>query len=344
MPDKIPVALITHAGGAHLGAYYAGLAASEEVESVVLADPDGNAEGPARQQLGDRLKKVYASAAELWQNEQPKLALVSMEAKVAPPYIAQALEAGAHVLAEKPACVRIEDFAAVAKLADSKHLNVMLAFANRLHPAIIAAKKLLEAGAMGNIFGMELHLVADQTRLTRPEYHQQWYAHKSRGGGGHLIWLGIHWLDLAMYLEKSSIKKVAGFTANVGGQPLDVEDSAAVAMQFENGTLGTLTSGYYLDKGYHSHIRLWGSLGWMELQLTEAMPLRWVSRQEGQPEGEQIYDGPMTPEGYTPFVQACVRSAAGLAAPPMTTADSLRALQVVYGLYEAARTGTTHEL
>ncbi|MDA0832548.1 MAG: Gfo/Idh/MocA family oxidoreductase [Planctomycetota bacterium] len=343
MSAKIPVALITHAGGAHLGAYYAGLAASEDVESVVLADPDGNAEGPARQQLGDRLKKVYSSAGELWQNEHPKMALVSMEAKVAPPYIAQALEAGANVLAEKPACIRIDEFAEIAKLADSKHLEIMLAFANRLHPSIITAKQLLAEGALGDHYGMEMHLIADQTRLTRPEYHKQWYAHKSRGGGGHLIWLGIHWLDLAMYLENASIVKIAGFIANVGGQPIDVEDSAAVALQFENGTLGTLTSGYYLDKGYHSHIRLWGSLGWMELQLTDEMPLRWVSRQKDRPEGEQTAKA-TGPEGYTPFVQACVRSSAGLAEPPVTTVDSLRALKVVYGAYDAARTGTTQEL
>ncbi len=344
MPEKIPVALITHAGAAHLEAYLAGLAATVEAESVVLADPDGNAEASARKHLGAKLKQVYKSSQELWKNEQPKMALVTMEAKVAPPYIAQALEAGCHVLAEKPACVRVEDFAEVVRLADSKHLQVMLAFANRLHPSIIAARKLLQAGAMGKIYGMELHLIADQTRLTRPEYHKLWYAQKSRGGGGHLIWLGIHWLDLAMYLEDSPITKVAGFASNVGGQPLDVEDSAALAMQFENGTLGTLTSGYYLDKGYHSHIRIWGSLGWMEIQPTEDKPLRWTSRQEGQPAGEQIYDGPMEPEGYTPFVQACVRSAAGLEPPPVTSAESLRALRVVYGLYEAARTGLVQEV
>src|SRR3712207_8124755 len=44
---------------------------------------------------------------------------------------------------------------------------------------------------------------------------------------------------------------LAGFTTVVGGQPIEVEDSATVALRFDSGALGTITSGYYLDRGYH---------------------------------------------------------------------------------------------
>ena len=50
-------------------------------------------------------------------------------------------------------------------------------------------------------------------------------------------------------------------------------------MRFDNGTLGTLTSGYYLDRGYHEHIRVWGSGGWMELDLLADVPLSCCSTQ-----------------------------------------------------------------
>ena len=55
---------------------------------------------------------------------------------------------------------------------------------------------------IARIDGVEAHLIADQTRLTRPAYHESWYAKKARDGGGHLIWLGIHWLDLARFLTE----------------------------------------------------------------------------------------------------------------------------------------------
>ena len=117
----------------------------------------------------------------------------------------------------------------------------MLALANRSNSEILAARELIHSGKLGKIYGLEMHLVADQTRLTRPDYHRQWFAQRSRSGGGHLIWLGIHWLDLAMFLTDATISSVCGFTANVGGQPIDIEDSAAATLQFSNGTLGTLT-------------------------------------------------------------------------------------------------------
>jgi len=126
---------------------------------------------------------------------------------------------------------------------------------------------------------MDLQIVADQTRLTNPAYHKTWTAQKAKAGGGHLIWLGIHWLDLAMWISASRIREVSCFTANIGRQPIDTEDSAVVALRFENGVLGTLTSGYYLDSGYHSLIKIWGSAGWIALQKhTHKPPLEWHSR------------------------------------------------------------------
>jgi len=57
MSERIKVAVITHAGGAHLGAYLSSLAAAEEVESVVLADPDGAAEAEALAQASAEIQR-----------------------------------------------------------------------------------------------------------------------------------------------------------------------------------------------------------------------------------------------------------------------------------------------
>jgi predicted dehydrogenase len=215
----------------------------------------------------------------------------------------------------------------------------MLALANRTNPEIIAARRLVRSGRIGKVYGLEMHLVADQTRLTRPEYREQWFAHKDRAGGGHLLWLGIHWLDLAMHVTGASIIEAAGFTANVGGQPLDVEDSAVGALRFDNGSLGTVTSGYYLDKGYHSHIKIWGSAGWAHIESMEDSPLHWRIA-EGEGAGDvQTWTGSKEPRGYTPFVSRAVRACAKMGDPPITSAHSLRALKTVFAIYAAAETG-----
>lgn len=338
------VGVMTHKGGAHLSHYFTSLAQAEEVTSVVLSDPSGHSVPDARTKLGKKLTGVFQDPAVLLREAKPRMALVTMEAVASPPLIEAALDAGCHVFAEKPACVRVDDFARLVQKADDRGVYLMLALANRLHPAIQEARRLVRAGAIGKIFGLESHLIADQTRLTRDSYHKSWFAQKARAGGGHLIWLGIHWLDLATYVTGSKIREVSAFTANVGGQPIDIEDSAAVTMRFDNGTLGTHTSGYYLDRGYHEHIRIWGSAGWMELDLLAAVPLRWCSARSERASQVQEFNAPEGPTGYPPFVRAAVRACAGLQPPPITADESLDALKNVFAAYESAQSGRTQRV
>jgi len=341
MPKKIKVGILTHAAGAHVGAYLSALAESESCSKVVLADPDGRWEKDARRVLGDKLTSVYRNYKKLLAREQPVMSLITMEAKLAPPVIDAALESGCHVFAEKPSCVRVEDFEPLVRKADSKHRHLMLALANRTNPEVAEARRLIAGGAIGKVYGLEMHLIADQTRLTRESYHRRWFAKKDRAGGGHLIWLGIHWLDLAMFVTRSSITDVAGFTANVGGQPIDVEDSAAAALRFDNGTLGTITSGYYLDKGYHSHIKIWGSGGWLHLESMKDKPLQWYSTQGKKSGTVQTWRGSKNPRGYSPFVNEAIKACAEKTAPPISNSDSLRALKTVYAIYSAAKSSRT---
>lgn len=339
VPETCTVGVLTHDGGAHLGHYFTSLAQAEEVTAVVLSDPSGNAVPDAREKLGKKLAGVYQDPDVLLREAKPLMALVTMEAVSAPPVIDAALEAGCHVFAEKPACVRLEDFAKLVEKAKQRDQYLMLALANRLHPAIQEAQRLVRTNMIGKIYGLEMHLIADQTRLTKASYHKSWFADRARAGGGHLIWLGIHWLDLATYITGSKISEVSAFTANVGGQPVKIEDSAAVTMRFDNGTLGTHTSGYYVARGYHEHIKTWGSTGWMELDLLAPVPLRW-SRTEGEHAFQvREFKPPAGPRGYPPFVRAAVRACLGLQPPPITAEDSLDALKNVFAAYESARSG-----
>ena len=323
MPEKtIPVGVVTERGGAHLNAYFPALRDTAECDNVVLCDPSGDSFATAKKILGEKLAATYRDLDKMLQTARPRMAMVSMEAVNGPPVIDKLLEADCHVFAEKPACVSAEDFAPLVKKAEEKKLHLLFAFANRMTPAVLKAKSLIDDGLIGDLYAAEMHLVADQTRLTRKSYQESWFADRSRSGGGHLIWLGIHWLDLAMHLTGHSITRVAGFSGIVGGQPLKIEDSAAMSLQFSNGAFGTMTSGYYLDRGYHSHLRLWGSRGWLEytehLGGRTKIPLRWNSNKTPN-EGIQNYSGAMDPKGYTPWVQECVRTCAGLTEPPIST-------------------------
>ena len=206
----ITVAVLTDAGGAHVESYFAALAATEEVGSVVVADPSGGCEAAAKKTLGAKLKAFEREHAKALADHQPTLALVTLEAVNSPPVIRTALEANCHVLAEKPSCVKAEDFEPLVRLAEMKHRHLSLALANRLRGTVQAARKLIQSGQIGKIYGCELHIVADQTRLKNPAFQKSWFADRARSGGGHLMWLGIHWIDLIMHITGSKIGEVRG--------------------------------------------------------------------------------------------------------------------------------------
>lgn len=338
MAKAIAVGVLTDAQGAHLDAYFTALAKTEEAESVLLSDPSGATVERAKKALGSKLKDVFRAPGDLLK-KQPALALVSLPAVQSPPAIELALEAGCHVFAEKPACVRAADFERLTTKAERKHLHLMLALANRSHAPVRKAREIVRAGKLGRIYAVEAHIVADQTRLKSPNYHKAWYAQKSQAGGGHLIWLGIHWLDLVQLITGLKVAQVAGFAGVVGGQPIDVEDSAAVALRFDNGCFGTMTSGYYLDKGYHSHIKVWGEHGWLRLASIEDEPLEWYStRDVKEPKVEKFAYG-KGERGYTPFVRSAVRACAGLEEAPISGAECLHVLKTIFAFYEAVKTG-----
>jgi len=347
----VHVGVITQSHGAHLREYFASLADTPEVAKVAVADDSGECLPLARELLKDKLDGEYREPASMLSRHKPALALVSMEPARAPAVIDLALEAGCHVLTEKPACLSAADFSPLVRKAEMKHLEVMLALANRPHAPVREARRIVGQGLLGKLYGINMYLVADQARLQRPDYRNSWRGFKARAGGGHLIWLGIHWLDLAMYITGLRVEQVSGYIQVVGGQPIDVEDSAAISLRFTGGVLGTLVSGFYLDQTfidsvqrYQSYLQVWGADGWLRLSIFEEEPLLWYSSRAGGTHAVQRFDYAKGQRSYQPFVQEAVRHAARAGEPPITSRECWHVLDAIFSAYKAAHTGQSQTL
>ena len=107
MPERIKAALLTESDGPHLDIYMDCLAAASGISEVSVADSSGGILDRARSKVGERFPDVpaYRDSGALLRERRPDLAIVAYSADHAPKTIEQALESGAHVLAEKPACV-----------------------------------------------------------------------------------------------------------------------------------------------------------------------------------------------------------------------------------------------
>ncbi|MSQ93535.1 MAG: Gfo/Idh/MocA family oxidoreductase [Gemmataceae bacterium] len=344
MPKQIPVAIVTNRDGTHLDQWLPSLAAIDEVENVTLVDPSGASVDLARKALGKKLRAVHKDAADMYRRFQPALTVVSLEPRLCPAAIDAALDANCHVLSEKPGCVRAEDFSPLHKKAQARHKHLMMVMANRSHAPVQEARRLIRKGLLGRIYGVEIHIVADQTRLTQKAYRDTWQCSRARGGGGHLAWFGIMWLDMALYITDLRVEAVAGFHGVVGGQPIDVEDAAVLSLKFNRRCFGTMTSAYYLDRGVQSHIQIWGEHGWLKLATVEEQPLQYYTTRGVKEPRVQEFTYPRGGRGYTPFFRSAVRACAGLEDPPMNADECLALVRTVYGFYQASQSERVHRL
>ncbi|HID10362.1 MAG TPA: Gfo/Idh/MocA family oxidoreductase [Candidatus Latescibacteria bacterium] len=338
------VGIVLRPESAHRDIYLSVLYEMDEVGEVAVCDETGVTFGEAEGRLGGKLVGRYRDMGELLERGRPEMALVTLEAFRAPEAIKLALDAGVPVLAEKPACVDVGDFERLVRKAEEKGLPLMLAFAMRRSPMVLKAKELVEGGDFGRIYGVQAHFIADQTRIRDRRIQESWFFRKALGGGGHLLWLGCHFVDMISFVTGRRIRKVAGFTSVVGGQPIDVEDAAAVSLELEEGAVGNLLSAYFLDKDKHSLFALWGEHGWLRMCPHEWTPLEWYSdlytlsplRRLSYQEGAW--------DVYLPFVRSCVQACRGEEPPPIAPREGLYVLKVIHAAYKAAETGKTQEV
>ena len=161
-----------------------------------------------------------------------------------------AFEAGKHVFCEKPDAVNVEEVLKMNRAAEKAGKTLMIMRNNRFSPASQYAKKYIESGVMGDIY---CGRCGWQRRRGIPG-KGGWFTTKAQSGGGPLIDLGVHMIDLAIWLMGSpkpvtvtgstyckfadsdtSDSVNSDFGDKVSGGTFDVEDLAMGTIRFDNG-------------------------------------------------------------------------------------------------------------
>jgi predicted dehydrogenase len=107
-----------------------------------------------------------------------------------------ALEAGAHVLVEKPAGIGVADVERIAEHAERSGRRVKVGFNHRFHPAISRAVEDARSGRFGEV----MFARARYGHGGRPGYEREWRMSPEISGGGELIDQGMHLLDIFHWL------------------------------------------------------------------------------------------------------------------------------------------------
>jgi predicted dehydrogenase len=111
------------------------------------------------------------------------------------PITQAAVEAGKHVLVEKPAARSAAELRPLVALSRKRGVTVKVGFNHRFHPAFLHARSLVDTGAVGPL----LYVRGRYGHGGRPGYHREWRADPAVAGGGELLDQGIHLIDLARW-------------------------------------------------------------------------------------------------------------------------------------------------
>jgi len=150
------------------------------------------------------------------------------------PTALMAIDAGCHVLIEKPGARGPAELDAVLSAAQSAGVIVRVGYNHRFHPAVLEAHRLLQAGDLGCV----LLVRGRYGHGGRPGYEREWRATPSMSGGGELLDQGVHLLDLTRFLTGDIALRYGAVSTRYWEMP--VEDNAFVHVELAGGGDGWL--------------------------------------------------------------------------------------------------------
>jgi len=208
------------------------------VDLAALADPDAGRLRSLADELG--VEKRYGTAEEMLSREELDLVSVATPNNTHKPLTIAALKAGCHVLCEKPMAMNAAEAEEMLAAAGQTGRRLMINFSSRFNPQAGAMKREADAGTLGEIYFARS---VWQRRRGIPGLGG-WFGQKALAGGGPLIDLGVHRLDLALWLMgypkpvwvlAATHEAIGSEMARREGKSFDVEDLAVALVRFENG-------------------------------------------------------------------------------------------------------------
>ncbi len=288
----------------------------------------------------------FTDAAEMFRDGGVDAVSIAVPNCFHAPLTIQALEAGIHVLCEKPMAMTVADAQSMQAAADKAGKNLMINLSYRFSDMSLALKRQVDAGVVGNIyFGRTVW----HRRRGMPKFGG-WFGKKEMAGGGPLIDLGVHRIDLALWLmghpepvsvSGSTYNVIAAEIAKRENKEFTVEDLAAGIVKFDNGATLIVETSWALNNNKDQHMvtSLYGDKGGLvqkNLNATYEFTAEIYTEEEGN-----LYTKVLdraaepSPTAMNEFVSSIIENRA----PSASGHDGIRVQKILEGLYRSADEG-----
>lgn len=347
---KVAVIGVGSISGVHLINY------KNNPNTEIVALCDINRETLERRGKEFGVTALYEDYTEMLAKEKIDIVSVCTWNSVHAPATIAALNAGAHVLCEKPMAMNTAQAEEMREAARRNGKILQVGFVRRFGRDAEVIRDFSSHGALGDLY------FARAFYVRRNGNPGGWFGDKSRSGGGPLIDLGVHVIDLVRYLmgnpkpvsvygatyhklgNRPNIRRAPGsYSAMVTSKKdiCDVEDFAAAYIRFENGATLDVQAGFSLNLGKSEmNLELFGDKGGVKLDpefklYTEMNDyLADVSL-----DAKTDFDGEAA---FTAEINGFVDAVLGKAPVRATAEDGIELMKIIDAIYASAESG--HEI
>jgi predicted dehydrogenase len=219
-------------------------------------------------------KKVFTSYEELLKDKDVEAVIIGLPTHLHHKCSIQAAEAGKHIFLEKPIARTSIEAKEIISAAEKASVKLMMGYPMRFNEELCSVKQKMNDGLIGEVENAHAIFVSSGPFFHRADGHSpvavpEWWWNKELTGGGVLIDLGSHIINLMRFYfgEITNIHSYLGHRFN-----LDFEDSAMCVAKFDSGTVAAINVGWF-SQSYTMKIDFLGSVKSASVQHSPANPI-----------------------------------------------------------------------
>jgi UDP-N-acetylglucosamine 3-dehydrogenase len=187
------------------------------------------------------------------------------------PMAIAAMKNNCNILCEKPIAISANELKEMETNLRNKNIIFFTSFQKRYIPFISQIKKVIESKILGEI-NIVRHFFSHYGPYTswKPLSEQKWFFDSEKAGGGVLLDLGVHSIDLLRYLI-GDFSKIEGYSYNTTCKNISNEDNCNVLIRFRNNAQGVITVSWCNEPT--DIIEIFGTEGMLRVDLQSSEPL-----------------------------------------------------------------------
>ena len=279
--------------------------------------------------------RAYSQVEDLLSDNQVNAVYVATPPHLHAQNTIQAAECGKHVLCEKPMALNVGEARAMIDSCRSNQVGLMVCHYQRFNARHRQIKRLLETGAIGAVTAARINF-SDYY----PAVSGNWRHNPSLSGGGPLLDLAPHCLDLLLYFCGPVLEVCAMTDVLASDSP--VEDTATLLLRLASGAQAVVTTHWStanFDENAFSRIELFGTKGSIMSAPLHAKDSAGFIRLATANGIEDNSVPPTDPRPHTALLEAFEEALAAGAKTPVSGEEGLAGLEVIQAAYESARSG-----